>query len=179
MDYNKAQKIVEVLKTKSVHCDTEEKTNKFFRFLHDVGFKWSSGESLLRANYCDMYGELCYFVRMSGVTYGQYDVSRKKGGDVISYEAFMCYMGELSLNEALSYLNKTLQDEISVFRAICDDFTSFCDKALNGVLKGENEGEFTFNEQLQRLVLMLEGKFSTVKYLKTAKTALKDIQKMQ
>ena len=34
---------------KAVHCDTEEKANKFLELAHGVGYKWSSGMSLLEA----------------------------------------------------------------------------------------------------------------------------------
>ena len=36
---------------KAVHCDTEEKANKFLVLAHGVGYKWCNGESLLEYNY--------------------------------------------------------------------------------------------------------------------------------
>ena len=55
---------------KAVHCNTEEKANTFLELAHSVGYKWSSGRSLLEYNYYSEYREkTCYVVSCDDITF--------------------------------------------------------------------------------------------------------------
>jgi len=64
------QQFDELYLGKAVHCDTEEKANKFLELAHGFGYKWRNGISLLEENCYHYYQEkTCYLVNGYGFEY--------------------------------------------------------------------------------------------------------------
>lgn len=73
---------------KVVHCDTEEKANKFLALADSVGYKWAHGFSLVRDNRWKLYNkETCYRVQKQGLLYATIRHYISHGGyRIIKYE---------------------------------------------------------------------------------------------
>ena len=87
---------------KAIHCDTEEKANKFLELAHSVGYRWANHKSLLDLNYyhnhrkntCytldDTKGVMMYsgkdFYEVSGYNVDEFGLETFNVGDVVYYK---------------------------------------------------------------------------------------------
>ena len=72
---------------KAVHCDTEEKANKFLELAHGFGYKWRDKTSLLGNNYWDnLRYDTCYKVNSYVITYANVDLYKKSGYTIVKFE---------------------------------------------------------------------------------------------
>lgn len=72
---------------KVVHCDTEEKANEFLALADSVGYKWSSGTSLIEENCWAFYKEYtCYEVQKWGLVYCDTRHYIRHGYQIIEYQ---------------------------------------------------------------------------------------------
>ena len=72
---------------KSVHCDTEEKANKFLALAHGVGYRWFKSVSLLHLNCWNWYREqTCYKVNNYGVTFADVKFYKNDGVSIVKFE---------------------------------------------------------------------------------------------
>ena len=73
---------------KAVHCDTEEKANKFLKLAHGFGYHWRDGESLLHQNYYyDCQEETSYLVDDDyGFSYDDLKLYKNRGYTIVEFE---------------------------------------------------------------------------------------------
>ena len=79
----------EMLYTGTVfHCDTEEKANELLSKLHELGFSWKCGQSLMSEDNCYYINRInnCYEIYSDKTTsYGGYDFYFKNNYKIIEY----------------------------------------------------------------------------------------------
>ena len=73
---------------KVVHCDTEEKANEFLALADSVGYKWVSGESLMKEFHSwETYEEkTCYHITKDGMLYAYTDHYIGNDHQIIEYQ---------------------------------------------------------------------------------------------
>ena len=72
---------------KAVHCDTEEKANEFLALADSVGYKWSSGKSLIEKNGWETYEEeTCYDLTNDGLMYSNTNFFNRYNDQIIEYQ---------------------------------------------------------------------------------------------
>jgi hypothetical protein len=73
---------------KVVHCDTEEKANEFLALADSVGYKWSSGKSLIEEFHSwETYEEkTCYRITKDGMFYAYTSYYIGDGYRIIEYQ---------------------------------------------------------------------------------------------
>lgn len=88
----------ELLKGKVVNCQTEEEAKEFLSFMHENGYKWMAGNSLIEKNYWDVNGmDSCYYcyVESKNLAYGRHErYVEKDKFKVITYQQFKQLINE-------------------------------------------------------------------------------------
>lgn len=77
----------ELLKSKVVNCQTEDEAKDFLSFMHENGYKWMAGNSLIEKNYwSESEDDTCYCINERVKRLSFSCVSSEKG--VITYQQF-------------------------------------------------------------------------------------------
>ena len=80
----------ELLKGKVVNCQTEEEAKEFLSFMHENGYKWIDGTSLIKMT-CFIHGRLaCYNTNNvnNKISHSGEAYYKNKGYEVITYQQF-------------------------------------------------------------------------------------------
>lgn len=80
----------ELLKGKVVNCQTEEEAKEFLSFMHENGYKWIDGTSLIKMT-CFVHGRLaCYNTNNvnNKISHSGEAYYKNKGYEVITYQQF-------------------------------------------------------------------------------------------
>lgn len=111
----------ELLKGKVVNCQTEEEAKEFLSFMHENGYKWMAGNSLIEKNYWAVNGmDSCYYcsVESKDLEYGHKRYVEKDKFKVITYQQFKRLINneDMEIKEAKSYTLDELKSEVDKFR---------------------------------------------------------------
>ena len=86
----------ELLKGKAVNCQTEEEAKEFLSFMHENGYKWVDGTSLIYMT-CFSDGVVtCYSTNNvnNNISYSDKALFKNKGYEVITYQQFKQLINE-------------------------------------------------------------------------------------
>lgn len=86
----------ELLKGKVVNCQTEEEAKEFLSFMHENGYKWVDGTSLINMT-CFIHGRLtCYNTNNvnNNISHSNEACFKNKGYKVITYQQFKQLINE-------------------------------------------------------------------------------------
>lgn len=128
---------------KKVHCDTEEKANELLKFLHENGFVWSGGNSLLDgSNWCVYRKNTYYNVEVcEWVTYGNINgPSAKEEKNVVEFENVLELEGGNQMYHNLVFINHWSGGKNYLFKLPMNIQLKAGDKVFVITVQGETMG---------------------------------------
>ncbi|GEM_PF-3144749 len=159
---------------KKVHCNTEVKANELLKFLHENGFVWGGGNSLLDGSHWCVYRKNTYYnvEACKWVTYGNINgPSAKEEKNVVEFESVLEKEGGNQMYHNLVFVNHGDSNKNFLFKLPMDISLKQGEKVFVYTSKGECMGtcasnNFIADEYLLWQIMAGTGAYEPLKEVK-------------